>query len=549
MKANQQSEVSTTRGDYPSRQYADEALSGEITPGCRAFIETVVLRLAGKWWGEQPILISELVRKVCVHLEGFQTASGVGKLDFVVEEVRETEWADGVLDPLVRQVIDLLPGQDEDVRGVVFVRCFLLEIVLVEAFRLERLYPDLRTHWTDLLYEFIQRKARPFAGKRLLPTDADDAVAQVALGLLGYDPIKWRRKTLLDFMRNESSLAAFVVNSTRFQVLDALQEIEGREEVGLDDQVSLETNTRRDDQVSALDPAYTVAPKIGEDARAESDIPEVDTVLNAVLSSGRKAPHVLDPATPVGRRRLALIEAFLQSHLVDEQHGTHTCIEGTPQQKYVYDQGSLPCMVTGCLGGNRRHPRFDDTDNPVVADRGDVIHRGFNPDTCHTYTPKAGSKDEGWLHWRVLYTLAFFSIMSREGLLPVGGPVFRCAASRRTGGYPMDKAGIRHWCVRKRKDEPVPTEEQVHRALAEYHEWLGTVPQAAAFSAQPDNGTIRSSHAYPHVLLSSYAQNAFRSLFAGYRMAVPLSIDDLRTAMKDLVAALQKKGVTHGREL
>lgn len=531
-------------GDTDTYRIENEALSGQMTTGVKMLVGAVASRMAKSWWSNQADVAEELGRRVCVHLEEFRGGVAIFKLDAAVEQAGQAGYADAVMDPLMNSLADVLREQGcEGERATTFIRCFLLEIVLVEAFRLEKDRPRIGERATSVLVEFIRRKAQPHVQSRLQPADAEDALAEVMSGLLGLGHRAWRRKTLLDFRRPESSLAAFVVTGTRYHVLDMLGRIgnQREEEVELDENTDFNFDADRDGVEPTVEHGFKFDHE-APDLRMGNDVPAVEDALKAVLGSGRDAPKVLDPSTPTGRKRLALIEAYLQSQLADERHGAHTCEEGTAQQKFVLVQGLPPCLATGSLGGEKSHPRFDDPELGNVSDRGLVLERGFAPDTCRTYTPKSGGKDEEWLHWRVLYTVAFFATTCREGLLDSVGPVFSRTPSSVPGPSHLDKKGIRQWCVRKNRDEPVPTDVELDRVQASYREWLAGDPHTAEFALQPTNGTIDASHVYPHVLLSSYAVNAFCSLFAGYRMGVPLAIDDLRFAFKDLKSALQTKG-------
>lgn len=523
----------------------DEALSGEVTADVRAFVGAAAACLALRWWGERDgTAVDELARRACLQLAAFRGRAGSQRLDAAVGPSTHPGHADSVLDPLAAWIEPVLRRQEwGDERASVFVRCFLLEILLVEAFRLERASPKLGEGATGALYEFIRSKARPHVRGRLQAADADDTLAEITSGLLAIESRGWKRKSLLEFRRSESSLAAFVVTSTRYHVLDVLARLGGVQS----EETELNENADLDPHAGAEGVGGTVAAAIEPIAApggsgAGAEMPDIADALRAVLGSGRTAPKVLDPATPAGRKRLALVEACLHGQLADERHGALTCNDGTAQQKFVLVQGLPPCIAVGNLGGDWPHPRFDDPGLSTGGDRGGVVERGFEPGSCRTYSPSSDGQDEEWLHWRLLYTMAFFSTASRAGLLPHSGPAFSSSACPPHEPPMLSRDGMRQWCVRKKKDEPVPGDQDLDRVLASYRTWILQDRDAIAFAAESLNGTIRAQHAYPHVLLSSYAFNAFCSLFAGYRLGVPLAIDDLRSAFKDLRTALQAKG-------
>ena len=502
----------------------EAVLQGQATAGFRRFVEALAVILSARWWSGDDPCAAKLAERICAHAVRGSREHGKttcrARLMEAIAQSEEPGFADGVLDPLLEMLAEIRQSMGWTSRAhEIYLRCFLLEIAMVEGWRVERESSQKGGLVGGELWTFLANKARPvlrryFSGGH---GDADDALSELAQGLLCLDGGIWRRKTMEDFDRSKASLAAFVIQAARYHSLDVLNKYPG--EIPLPENQDLEEGL--------------VAPP-EEDAKTDES--SMEEWVRIVMQHDRHAPACLNPATSVGRKRLVLLEGFFLSHLADERQGAHTCKEGTAQMKFVFTQGIAPALVLGALGGEESHARLDD-ERPVGASESrQLLTRGFSEGGCRQYLVTSGTREEAWLHWRVLYTTVFFAVVTSAGLLEL-----RPGLLEREPGQ-FDIARMRSWCLRRSPKDREPARMEFEQVLMTYQSWIGDHPQAGYFPIREEKDSVRLGHTYPHVLLSSYASNAFCALYVGAKLGKPWCVDELRIALKDLRKAMKRAG-------
>jgi hypothetical protein len=493
---------------------------GELTPDLERLIARIAEPFAGQWWRGHPNAKAQLVDRVGAHLARFGLSGREPlskRLQSALSQSEQGGADDAVMDTLVASVKDILRdlcwGSPD---RHVFVRCFLMEILLVEAFLMERADPAPGDAATALLWDFGRRKAHAVAARVLHGRghSPDDAVAFVMQGLLGFEP-RWGRRTLLDFDRSKASLAGFIMRAIQYHAGDLLRH-----------PADLPLDAGNERAETPHEPS------------AAAIIPEDDAtdLLRAVLESGADVPPPLNPVNPTGRRWLALLQGRLLSEVADEDHDAYTCPDGTRQLKFVLTQGHPPALAIGSLGGNGNHPRYGDIPENRSGAGDNAVNRGFSEESCKLYPVQAEDQDF-WTHWKVLYTLAFFGVGARVGWLERERP----AAAHGSASPPtLALRDLTRLCLRRTMKETFPTKREVGAITDSYRKWIQNEYPAIPFAVDMDETHLRPGHRYPHVLLSAYAANAFVALYAGFRLNTSVSVEEVRFGLHDLRRAMKK---------
>ena len=584
-----------------------------------ALARSVAARLATFFWGSAP---PDFLIEVAAHSsrlfdrERFRDVLKYVRTSVQVMRQDRMNWQDAVLDPLLA-LVEREPTSVEQIVDFrrVFVRDVLIEVILVEAGKYElaslrqkssaTLPPVSRVpiavHESPALArldQFIEKKASPYLRNQHLERDqVENLLAEAKAGLFGFGeaaPSWGGRKSLKDFDRALSGLAAFIIKSVRFaaigggilpafhhitlEVLKVLED-EGlphphlnslRQHVGrswdtfggLKKAAGLSfTKERRIwlDRIFVRTAVYEARgggrrdgengdPLSGaQDTRSTEREPELGDLVDIILDS-KQFERFLDKfpgLQPENRKRLkrkfVLVKIAVLRDSVDDLFGACWAPDGSPQLKFVLLKG-ISAVVFG-LAGETGHAR--PATEPMDGEQQQAVCRaGFSEITSVILSEK--TDPDAWDAWRLNYTIGFVSTLWRVD------SVMKAALERAvlSSDDSDDACCIQiKWLtenvLRRRKDpeiSPASISTLVNQYEARLPQFIDprnpAVRGEAAMRVEVGSGTIATHLAYPHVLLATYAPYAFATLYWNLHQDEKLTIQQMQDKLRDLRVSL-----------
>jgi hypothetical protein len=520
---------------------------------------------------------------------------------------RPTAYDDSVLEMMLSWVEDLLPKDIQTPNASVyrlFVRDFVLEIALVEGVKYELDTPGSDQPCLKLFHTFVDTKTSFQLRGHLPEQQWDDTRAEIEAGLLGYGtatPSWSNRRTIREFDRALSSLAAFIANTAAFIIKDIISaqvyyRINDNVLIGLN-RIGLPTILRdgltplknkmwqtRGGFLKALKQAIPTLFDLGnkrwyedvlEHAKmrkecgaggSEDDdntdeihaIPDtqdttgdfsLETLCEDLLDADRFATFLdgWKQLSSQERQRLSdkyvLLKIIVMSETVDDLYGAYSAQEGCPQLKCLLSQG-ISTLAFGAAGGKTAH-RWIHADGDVAIRRDTITALGFSDENLIELTTGVDSKTD-WNLWRLVYTISFISALCRVDDLfqtTLEEKIDICLMP--TGEYLFSLPKLRACLLKKNKEKDLDEEQVVH-LIGLYNEclcqFMGSVAtlhkNVDTLSIQIKPEGIAAHTAYPNVLLAGYAPNAFTTLYWNLHQGKRLSIDSMRGKQRDLRRSL-----------
>lgn len=594
-------------------------LEGRDTAVLSALARSVATRLATVFWGAAP---PDFLTEVAAHTSRvFDRERFRDVLKYVRTSVEMTQrntmnWQDAVLDPLLALVASE-PARVErivDYRRV-FVRDVLIEIILVEAGKYE--LATLREkssatlppspHIPVAVYDgpalarldqFIEKKALPYLRNQRIEADqVENLLAEAKAGLFGFGeaaPSWGGRKSLKDFDRAFSGLAAFIIKSVRFaaigggilpafhhitlEILKALEE-EGLPHPHLD---ALKQQTGKSwDTFGGLKKAaglsFTKERRIwldrifvrtavykprgegsgdGEngdrlsdtqDSRSTELEPQLEDLVDIILDPERfkRFLDMFPGLQPENRKRLerkfVLVKIAVLRDSVDDLFGACWAPDGSPQLKFVLLKG-ISAVVFG-LAGETGHAR-PATERMDGEQQQAVCHAGFSEITSAILSEKTGP--DAWDAWRLHYTVGFVSTLWRvDSVMKAALEQAVLSHDDSDGACCIRMKWLAENVLRRRKDpeiSPASISALVNQYEARLPQFIDprnpAVRGEAAMRIEVGAGSIATHLAYPHVLLATYAPYAFATLYWNLHQDEKLTIQQMQDKLRDLRVSL-----------
>lgn len=557
---------------------------------------TLATQVGQSLWGKAPPAFTEAV---VLHVLRFCDREDGCKRLWTAAHWRQAKpgwYADAVLDRMFLWVAALLPpGVQAGVIFPAFARDVLLEVALAEAVKLELASSQVGSPALRAFHDFVWAKVT----RVVPPQDREEIAAQAEEGLLGFGQAGgWGgRKTIQQFDRAQSSLAAFVIRPVPYLAADAhapkcFHLTEGvlgiLEEGGFQSQAlhklvgkSWQTWHGLEQALQTAVPALSAPknqrwlervrteaavfeargrglPAEGEDdplnevaaAADDFDVEPFETLVEVVLDPDRFEVFLarwrkLEASERMRlRAKLSLLKIIVLKDSIDELQGGHSADDGVAQLKFVLARG-ISTAVLGVRDGETGHLGGEDPIDDTVSDQM-ITRAGFRPETL----VELGVKQLGqkaWDLWRLVYTVGFLSSLcgvdeaTTQALASVAG-----IRDEQEKGFWIPLDWLSQHALEKATEGPLRREciidlvGQYGQALDRFLAPQTTLPEgAAALEISAESDAVVAHVAYPHVLLASYAPNAFAALYWNTHQGEQLSIDKMRSKLKDLRVSLE----------
>ena len=513
-------------------------------------------------------------------------------------------YQDAVLDGMLSWVESLLP---EDGRtAVVFrtsVRDFLLEIALVEGVKYE--LDGRRSHRpaVELFQAFVDAKTACLISGDKFRQARDDLSAQIVEGLLGYGDASglWGgRRTIWEFDRSQSSLAAFVITTARYVLLDAgfapdhfhisnhvlgSLETDGLPSDLLGELTSLHGKSwrtwgglskamrktvprlfekgnerwlsevrcraavyqargigRLDDETSP-DPIANSA-----DPGSISGDPQLEALVDVVLDPVQFDAFLenWDDLSPADRKRLrdkfVLVNTVVLRDTIDELYGAYSAPRGSAQLKFVLLQG-ITTLAVGAAGGETPHLRHDELkDGSARPDS--LAQAGFHNDRWVEFGAEQNTQSV-WDLWRVVYTVIFLATVRRVDPLRAALKFADDIRDEPDGGSRIPLAWLSLHALEKTKERQL-SRSRIEKLVRSYGESLRRLiasdetlgASGAMLEMRIESDSVVARGSYPYVFLAGYAPNAFATMYWNLLQKKSLNISQMRSKLKDLRVSL-----------